>query len=275
MKSFESFITEELRKLSHSSLEEPEPKKLLNLKGEDFNTCYYGDNFIIGLMKNVSNEESRKYVLDLIDNTIGKKVVFYDIKNGRFIKKERISLGGYWKEDPNAFMGWQFMLKGTKKDYVVDMTNGIGYYDAPTKATPKETIKWYKGGKFEDDWETSENFNNDIDPYGEEKWEEPKYYSLEEYYEILKNINGIENINFYNRGMSYISFNISFNRMPGNFYVYQHENEDDDERNGTFLQFDDFNQTNEVKLEECNEEYFKKKLHYLRNEVINTARYRI
>lgn len=33
MKSFESFITEELRKLSHSSLEEPEPKKSLNLKG--------------------------------------------------------------------------------------------------------------------------------------------------------------------------------------------------------------------------------------------------
>lgn len=155
MKSFESFITEELRKLTHPSLEEdlsrPEPKKLLNLKGEDFNTCNYEDKLIIGLMKSESNEESRKYILDLIDNTIGKKVVFYDIKNGRFVKKGRISLGGYWKERPYAFMGWQFMLKGTKRDYDVDMANGIGYYDNTTKVKPKETIKWYKGGKFEDD----------------------------------------------------------------------------------------------------------------------------
>jgi hypothetical protein len=156
MKSFENFLNEELRKLSMS---EAKPEvKLLTLKGDDYETASYYDKNIISLMKSKMNIESRNYISDLIEATKGKKVLFYNTKDGQSIKKERISLGGYWKKDQFSIDGWQFMLKGTKKDYVVNMFNHIGYYDKATKISkkyePKTTVKWYKGGgKFGDEEE--------------------------------------------------------------------------------------------------------------------------
>lgn len=138
-----------------------------------------------------------------------------------------------------------------------------------------------------------EQFKEDLDPYGEERWNDEPQHSLDEYFEVVRNIDGIIDLKLNEVGWAwpYISFKYRTSKGLNEFYVYdcKDEPEDDEDINGMFLMwvgrgeeadpcmaFNEFDHTYEVKLTECTEEYFMERLHYLvENEVINHARYRI
>ena len=94
--------------------------------------------------------ENRARISNYINGLKGKKIVFYNYKNGKNLRKERIAEGCQWK---NNFGAWEFWLKGTKKDYFVNLEKSIGYFDIAPKYN--RTI-------------------SPLDPYGEEIWDSVK-----------------------------------------------------------------------------------------------------
>lgn len=120
--------------------------KILNLRGID-------DSFqtsILNLITFPKIERERDLIINLINRNVkGKKVLFYNIRDGKNTKKERICLGGYWGYD-EYLNQWNFYIVGTKKDYLVDIRRPIGYY-------AEQEVK-------------TEILNAELDPYGEEDW---------------------------------------------------------------------------------------------------------
>jgi hypothetical protein len=104
----------------------------------------------------------RTYIANLFEKAKGKKVHFTNFRDGKNTKKERIIKGVYWDEmkefhPANNINGHTFYLIGTKKSYVVNIYNPIGYYtngnsvnNVPEK--PKEKIVWFSHGKLDGEW---------------------------------------------------------------------------------------------------------------------------
>jgi len=104
--------------------------KLLNFRGmEDL-----FQSSIIDIMGGYMRDNEREMVINLINRNVkGKKVVFYNTRDGKNTKKERICIGAFWmdngEEIRDLFQRWDLYLVGTKKDYLVDKRRPIGYYD--------------------------------------------------------------------------------------------------------------------------------------------------
>lgn len=97
-------------------------------------------------MINDHTMDTRRSFIDYINkNVLGKMILFYNQKDNKNIKKERICNGAYWDQDANG--NWQLFIIGTKKDYAVNLLRPIGYYV---------------------EWTPSKNL--ELDPYGEEDW---------------------------------------------------------------------------------------------------------
>lgn len=83
-----------------------------------------------------------EFVKYMNEKVVGKMVQFYNRKDGRNIKKERICNGAYWLEDKR-----ELFIIGNKKEYCVNIFRPFGYYV-----------------------EYSPSKNLELDPYGEEDW---------------------------------------------------------------------------------------------------------
>ena len=98
------------------------------------------------LMGHRDTEDKRNLILNYLNRLKGKKIVFYNHKEGRNIKKERIMDDAHWARVPGDYV---LLITGTKKDYVVNRGLPIGFY---MEGGPKRNIC-------------------PLDPYGEEDWE--------------------------------------------------------------------------------------------------------
>lgn len=147
------------KKINEAKVKEDLP--LLTLRGHNFETSI--GQSVRDNMRGIMNADRRNEIQVLINNTKGKKVMFYNLKGKTNLKKERISEGGYWIEDQNAdfYYGldrswdvWKLMLIGTKKDYNVNLIKPIGYYGNVIKEPIKLILSV-----------------NPYDPYDEEIWD--------------------------------------------------------------------------------------------------------
>jgi hypothetical protein len=134
---------------------------LYNLEGIPMDEAIYKTPSEIMNSQNflgVKSSLARDYMIKLINKQIGKKILFNNLKDTS-IKKERILKGeAYWinapliKEwpsGPEIGVEWELILRGTVKNYRVDLRRPIGYYGPANKK-----IKF-----------------NPFDPYGEEIWD--------------------------------------------------------------------------------------------------------
>lgn len=94
---------------------------------------------ILGGEAFISFPERRQYVIDLFRKTVGKKVYFYNYKNGKNLKKERILTDVYWTNQDNLdevrIYDWSLRIIGTKKEYYVNILRPIGYYESGIRIT--------------------------------------------------------------------------------------------------------------------------------------------
>lgn len=100
---------------------------LLSLQGDEF--AKSRTKSIIDVMRGKITEERKKEVVDYINKMTGKKILFYNVKGGKNIKKERIL-------DPAGYAYWKgvrLFFKGQVKDYEVNITKDFGYYGKPVK----------------------------------------------------------------------------------------------------------------------------------------------
>jgi hypothetical protein len=138
MKDFITFINEARIK---------EETRLLDLYGNDFEGSAY--KTVFNILRGNMSAPRRQEVLNLINKHVGRKIMFYNHKDNRNIKKERNLEGeAYWKEERGADYGHNLYITGRDKDYLVNIGRDFGYY-GPAK---KRII-------------------SPIDPYGEEDWD--------------------------------------------------------------------------------------------------------